>query len=156
MNTFFKSNKDIHVCFYNHTIIQSSQVINNFFYSKHLATPVLQNIIGASIFSALNLGFKKIYLLGVEHGWTKDIIVDKNNVVSLKHAYFWGEQDAMPMYDGQGMNYTIGKLLIDFGLMFTGYNILEEYSKYKQSKIVNLTNGSYIDAFYRSSIDEII
>ncbi len=154
----FLQNKYIHVYFYNHTIVSNhfSRKIRNKLYSIGAGTPIFQNVVSASMFNALNLKFIKIFLFGVEHSWIKNIYVNKDNVVCLKEEHFYEIQNSLPLYDGNGKNYKISKLLSDYSNMFHGYMLIEEYSKYKKALIVNMTQDSYIDAFVKKSMNEVI
>ena len=155
-NKFYK-NKFITVYFYNHTIIKNlfSKQIRHRLYSHGIGTPIFQNVVSASMFNALNLNFKKIFLFGVEHSWIKNICVNKDNVVCLKEEHFYEIQNTLPLYDGNGNNYKLSKLLFDYANMFLGYTIIEEYAKYKNSIIYNMTPDSYIDAFVKKNYNEI-
>lgn len=155
-NKFYK-NKFITVYFYNHTIIKNnfSKQIRHRLYSHGIGTPIFQNVVSASMFNALNLNFRKIFLFGVEHSWIKNICVNKDNVVCLKEEHFYEIQNTLPVYDGNGNNYKLSKLLFDYANMFLGYTIIEEYAKYKNSIIYNMTPDSYIDAFVKKNYNEI-
>ena len=149
---FIKSkicNKRIRIYFYNHSNTNIKSKINYFLYNNNLATPVLQNVIGASILFAINLNYKKINLFGVEHSWTKDIIVSHNNITCWKEQHFYASKPLKPLIKVDGTFYKLHEILYDYSKTFSLYHILRDYANFKGCIIINHTIDSFIDAFIR-------
>lgn len=128
-------------------------------YSLNLATPKFQNVIISSIYISLNLGFKNLFLHGVESNSINNFKIDENNNILLEENHSYGksvinltdEKGEMPKHLGlfkKGEFYKRLKCEVD---MFYNYFILERYSIYLKAKIVNCTPGSYIDAFEKKN-----
>jgi len=148
----FESNKHIKLYFFNHTIFDFNQRINHFLYKKFLSTPLLQNVVGACIFNAINMGYKKIELFGVDHSWLRDICVNNKNQVCWREIHFYGKEELRPFLKSNGETYKMYEILFDFGNMFLGYQLLYNYSIYRCAKIYNNTKESFIDSFERRGL----
>lgn len=149
LKSAFKSNPNITVLFYNHTILSFNKKIDFFFYKHGLATPVIQNVIACAMFNAINLKYKNIFLFGADHSWLADIGVDNTNRVCWVENHFYGSKTMRPFLKGTGVPYKMSEILFDYAKMFYGYQVLEAYSKYNSSEIINCTLGSFIDSFAR-------
>ena len=82
-------NNNIKIVFLNTTPLNGSKAICHFFYKNNLGMPRAQTVINFAIFSAINLGYSKINLYGVDHSWTKDLSVNDQNEVCYgdRHVY---------------------------------------------------------------------
>lgn len=157
-----KNTKQLQRQFDNIEVIPYNNIIYNGFerfryriYDKGYAMPKTQNVLVASIFVAINMGYKEILLYGVDHSWTESIRVNEKNEVCLVDSHFYDEKEEIltPWYKGLGSESGVNKMheiLRALALMFESYHILNGYASYKGAKIINCTKKSYIDAFERS------
>ena len=149
-------NPHIKIVYVNTTELYSSDKINFFFYRRNLAMVPMQNVLAASIFTALNLGFKKIYLLGADHSWHESVSISEKNVLYLKNNRFQDEEekDFAPFFvdPGETTPYKMHNLFRDLSKMFLSYLELERYARSIGAKVYNATGGSYIDAFERKKL----
>jgi len=153
-NTIIKQlsrNPNIKVCFFNNTPVEGYWCFCSFLFRLNLGMPRPHNVLIPSIFLAINLSFSKIYLLGADHSWLKEIYVDENNDVMIrqKHFYDHDNPEPKPMRKKGQDNRKLHEVLIKFVYAFEGYFILEKYARSRNVKIINATPGSYIDAFER-------
>ena len=145
------TNPLIKVCYFNTTPVEG---FSNFVYwliHKNLGLPRPHNVLIPSIALACNMGFRTIYLTGADHSWLKDLWVTNDNQVLLtqKHFYDKDTAQARPMDKlGKGER-KLYEILQKFVYAFKGYFVLLEFSKKKNIEIINMTEGSYIDAFER-------
>lgn len=159
-NNFFhdlaKKNSNITICYINTTEINCFKSLRFYLYRKNLAIPPMQNVLVATIFVCLNLGFKKIFLTGADHSWHESFYVSENNILYLKNSRFQdkGIMILSPFFEdpAEKKPFKMHNLLFALARMFKGYMELEEYSKYLGAKIYNASNKSYIDAFERYKI----
>ena len=111
----------------------------------------------------LNCGYSKIYLSGVDHSWLEEVSVDEKNNVLIGQKHFYGSEfknrssllsdKKKPVYwDGSGKSRKLHEVLLKFYYAFRSYWELNELSKIYKSKIINLTENSYIDAFERQNL----
>jgi len=147
-----EKNPNIHIIYYNNIGIEGWKFVRHFFYKKNLAMPRPHNVIIASIYVAINLGYKKIFLWGTEHTQFKEISVDDNNIALINQKHFYDGNSSRPTtLDQKGIGYRkVHEILFKFMIAFKNYFLLEEYSRSRGAKVINDTPGSLIDAFDRS------
>jgi len=141
----------------NTTEVYSSIGWNHYFYRKNLAMPRVQNVLTASIFLAMNIGYKKIFVVGADHSWHESIAISDKNILYLKNTRFQDdkEKDFAPFFEdpaNETIPYRMYNLFRDLSKMFLSYMELERYSKSIKAKIYNASDKSYIDAFERKKI----
>lgn len=143
-----KSNKNISIIYYNTTPIEGLRSIINFLFKSNLGMPRPHNVLIPSIYLAINLGFKKVFIFGADHSWHEEIKVDENNLMTVNHQHFYEKKEVrMPMYKLDGKNYFMHDLFRKLHLAFKGYFILGDYAEYRNVKILNASSKSFIDAF---------
>ncbi|WP_075590616.1 6-hydroxymethylpterin diphosphokinase MptE-like protein [Labilibacter marinus] len=145
-------NKNISVYFYRNNGCNNitSSTFNS--YKKNQSHPHYQNVLIAAIFQALNLGFKTIFLIGADMSLHNHAFVGNDNIVYHNTPHFYSINKVMPspfIKGSSNITFKMHELLRAFALMFEGFQILEMYSKYLDSKIYNATPNSFIDAFER-------
>ncbi len=153
----FSANKNIKIIFYNFTPIEGFEFFNYFCFEQNLGMPRNHNVLATSLMLSLSLNFKKIYLVGADHSWLKDIFVTDNNLVLLTQKHFYDEKTAKaePMTKmGKGER-KLYEILEKFTFTFKSYFNIKKYSKKRNSIILNITPNSYIDAFERINKDDI-
>lgn len=152
-----KSNPDITVKYYNPTPVEGFRWFKNLCFRLNLGMPRPHNVLIPSIMITLNSSFRVIYLAGADHSWLKDVNVNDYNEVLLSQRHFYDEQNpgTRPMDKlGKGSRH-LHEVLLKWVYSFRGYFDLSDYSKTLQKKIINITPGSYIDAFERINLDKI-
>jgi hypothetical protein len=140
-----KTNNKITIIPYNHTPVSGLKNISHFLYRNNLGMPIPTNVLNATIFIALNLGYKKLYLYGADHSWMKDLFIDEDNDICNYQNHFY-DDEVIPYKMKKG---SLGEGLKGIVDAFESYKLLEDYSQSIGSKIVNKTKGSYIDVFDR-------
>lgn len=161
VSDFKKSRPDISLNPYINIIPFHSSEFNSFqnikfkIYELGISMPRPQNVIIASIFNAINLNYKNIYLLGVDHNWTNNLCVDNFNRVCFKNEHFFNSEEVAlkPFFNIWGVQYKMHEILNDYSLMFRGYFEISKYATYKNVDIVNYTKKSNIDSFRRFNQD---
>ena len=149
----FDSNKHLSVVYYNKTPVEGLQAVNNFLFKLNLGMPRPYNVLVPTIFLALNMGFKSIYLFGADHSWHEEIKVDENNNVLVNHEHFYDNSaQVKPMYHLDGKEYYIHDIFRKLYLAFKGYFVLKNYAETLGAKILNASEKSYIDAFDKIKI----
>jgi hypothetical protein len=153
---FFKTNKNINLLFYNLIAFNGFEFLNRFIYRNSLGMPTPQNVLIPCLTIAINLNFKEINLLGVDHSWTQNLFTNSKNEVCMKDEHFYDNQDAKttPIRKVYGEIYKMHQILMDFSLMFQGYHIIKKYADSRNVKLINRTRNSFIDAFERGELLE--
>jgi len=143
-------NENIKVCFFNVTPIEGFKFLIFPLFRRNLGMPRPHNVLIPSLMITINSGFEKIFLLGADHSWLKDIWVDENNAVFLRQRHFY-QNDPTPkeMHKRGTGTRRLHEVLQKFVYTFSGYFILKDYVEKRGVRIINATPGSYIDAFER-------
>jgi hypothetical protein len=149
-------NKNVHVHFFNYIVYKGFERIGFRLYKKNIAMPQSQNVLVASLYFAINLGYKNIELFGADHNWHHDLIVNDKNVVCLKHIHFYDSETTVtykPFYKMMHVQETfrMDEAFFAFAKVFAGYHQIKKYSLYRNAHIVNMTQGSFVDAFDRGN-----
>ncbi len=133
------------------TTYSGYECFRNWIYRHGFAMPKAQNVLVASIFSAINMGYKEIKLYGVDHSWTKSLCVTEDNIVCAVDTHFYDTNQIKlePYAKGLRGYYKLHELLRDFANMFESYHSLRTYADNMGCKILNKTKDSFIDAFER-------
>lgn len=156
----FACSQNISLSFYNKVQLDGEKVIVNVFFDLGLGMPPIQNVLVAALFLSLRLGYKKIILLGADHSWHETLALDGANRVCHKDRHFYNrEADLVPFTsDGteEGIMFTMDTLFYALARMFEGYWKIEEYSKHLGAQIYNASSITYIDAFKRKPLAELL
>lgn len=146
------SNKNICPIYYNKTTIKGFRHFVNCCFKFGLGIPRPQNVLAPSIIFAINLGFKKIYIVGADHSWHETLAIDNDNrlCISQYHFYDKGKVELKPINDiFTGKPNHIYQQFESLAITFRNYHIIEKYAQYRNVKIYNASEKSYIDAFER-------
>jgi len=138
----------------NATKIDGFASFRHWCYKHNLGIPSRQTVILPSIFCAINLGYKNIYLLGCENSWIKNFRVNDMNQLCIydEHFYDNNSENLILVNEKDPYKFTIYSELLSSAKVFYAHKLLEEYSKYRGAKIWNATQGSFIDAYERCKI----
>lgn len=141
----------VHVYSYHTNTYLGWDFMRNILYKKGWSMPRIQNVLIPCVFIGINLGYSVIELYGVDHSWTKEIRVNKENQVCLcdRHFYDKGEVALNPWKRFDGNQYKMHEILRDLAYMFEGYHNLRKYADMNNCKVRNMTKESFIDAFER-------
>jgi hypothetical protein len=142
-------NEKINIIYFNRTPIEGFEWFRHLIFRKGLGMPRPHNVIIPSIFLGINLGFKKIVLIGADHSWLPELTVNKKNEVLVRQKHFYDENLATPegMIKNNEGSRKLHEVLEKWMISFKSYFILKDYGNSRKVKIVNATPNSFIDAF---------
>lgn len=131
--------------------VHANREDRNLMYRLGLDAPIVQNVLVGAIYCMINSGYKHIELYGANHSWTTQLVVNDNNEVCLKDEHFFDKKEVefKPWHKVSGPVYKMHEILRDLAQMFDSYWILKDYADSEGVKIINKTEGSFIDAFDR-------
>lgn len=164
---FISQNPNIKLNFFNLTPLDGNPSFFKNSLRNFKACPRPHNVLIPSILIGINLGYKKCYLSGADHSWIPELFVTKDNVPMMAQKHFYADQlkslnstllsdNAKPVFDENSLTpKKLHDILQKFYYSFRSYWFLKEYAELQGTKIYNLTEGSYIDAFDKISYDEI-
>ncbi len=147
-------NPYIHLFFYNTTPIDGFQKFSHWIFSKGWGVPRPHNVLIPSIAIGLRLPFQKIYLAGADHSWLPEISVTEENVVLMhqKHFYDSDTSRAETVLQENLQTSHLHTILYHMYIAFKSYFVLEAYACKLGKEVINVTPGSYIDAFKRMKV----
>ena len=126
---------------YNSTPLTGKSKFIFYLYSKSLLMPVPESVIIASIFITINMSFKKIYLFGADHSWITDFKVYEDNTSSFTLNHF-DSKDIKTNNDR-----SVSEFMVSQYRLFKSHEVLDEYSNFRNTKIINKTLNSFIDSY---------
>lgn len=151
----FKDNKNIKIVYFNKTSINGFEFFNNWCFKFGLAIPRAQNVLIPSIMLGINMKFKTIYLIGADHSWHEQYIIDNNNNLCLKDKHFYDINPIMvPLLDTMGNKQFIHQQFESLVIAFKMYHVIKKYAIYMKTQIYNASEISFIDAFDRIKIND--
>lgn len=147
-------NKHIRVCIYNTTPVEGFRGFIHFIYRKGWGMPRPHNVLIPSISLSIRLPFKKIYVAGADHSWLHEITVTDENEVLMnqKHFYDQNTSKAESVKKLDRNSAALCNILYHMYVAFKAYFVLEDFARSENKKIINITPGSYIDAFERKRV----
>jgi len=146
------NNSNIKILYFNATPVEGFDAFMFWLMRRNLGMPRPHNVLIPAILLGLNMKYKSIGLMGADHSWLKNLWVDEGNRVLLIQKHFYDENSAQakPMLMKGKNERNLHEVLYKFYISFKSYFLLRAYSSKLQSEIINLTRGSYIDAFKRA------
>jgi hypothetical protein len=150
----FSKSTNIRLTFYNNVSVSGCSRVTYALYDLGLGIPHVQNVLVAAIFLALRMHYRDIIVIGADHSWHQSLALDDANRVCLVDRHFYhSKADLRPFGEGR---FTMATLFFAFGKMFEGYWALKNYSEYLGARIYNSSSTTFIDAFERRSLPEIL
>ncbi|NDW12172.1 hypothetical protein D0T50_04610 [Bacteroides sp. 214] len=147
-------NPNISIYKYNTTPIEGFQGLCNIIFKKGLGVPRPHNVLIPSIAMGLRLSFKKIYLAGADHSWLPEISVTDDNVVLMHQKHFYDQKTSKPdtLLQENLSHPRLYTVMYHLHVTFKSYFVLKAYAEKLHKEIINVTPGSYIDAFKRMKL----
>ncbi len=138
---------------FNYTIVIGFTGLTHWLFRHGLGMPQCQNVLVATLFYALNMGFKEIYLFGADHSWHEMIKLDENNHMVVSDTHFYGQKD----YDIAVRETSyMSQQLFSLHKAFYGYEVLVKYARSLGVKVYNASVRSYVDVFEKVKISDLL
>ena len=89
-----KRNQNIKIIYINTaTSLHKKENLARFIeYKENQATPLIHNVALLAIYLSINIGFKNVYLFGLDHSWHENITVRNDNVVCIVDKHFYDKK----------------------------------------------------------------
>lgn len=137
-------NNNIKIIRWNSVEVNGFRWFRHLYYRHRMGMPRCQTVVNFALCTAINMGYKNIYLYGADHTWTRDLFVDKDNVVCYGDRHVYKKELQVIKKSG-----NFASLLMAFANMFKSHYLLEEYSKSRGVSIWNCSSDSFLDAYKR-------
>ena len=145
-----KRNCNITVYRYNLTPVEGFDWIENAAFKSGLGMPRPRNVLIPTIMIALRMKYKHIFIAGADHSWTKTLSVsDDNRVVSVQPHFYKESEKEEKRQSSEYQNYPLYKIMYSFYVAFRSYFTIRRFAEHIGTEIINITPGSFIDAFKR-------
>jgi len=150
-------NKNIKIVYYNVHPAEGFRGFRHFLFNKQLGLPRPHNVLAPAIMLGMHMNYKKIILFGAEHSWLPMISVDSQNRVLINNQHFYDATTSKPetmKKSGKGQR-KLHEILHKYMLTFESYFLIREYADTKNVKVLNATPDSFVDAFERTTPDQL-
>ena len=145
-------NSNIKVLGVNTIIYNGFEKFRSFFYRVGLSSPPPQTVTNLAIFVGINTGYQNIDLFGVDHTFLSALMVNEKNQLCqmYSHSYDEGEVEykVVTRTDNNKI-WKVGEYIIACGNMFLSHDLLENYAKSIDCRIINNTKCSMSDSYER-------
>ena len=95
-------------------------------------------------------GFRRIYIAGADHTWSRTLEVDdQNRVVSVQPHFYKDNDSEKSRVSATYSNFRLHDILLSLHIAFRSYHQIRAWSEPRGIAIYNITPGSFIDAFPR-------
>jgi hypothetical protein len=136
------TNPNLTLCYINYVVFKGFPSIAHFFFRRNRAMPQSQNVLVASLFLGVSVGFKRVELFGADHNWHQQLHVDENNIVNLKHVHFYENEAQLKFVPFWKMAHSKETFRMDeifhaWAKVFHGYIVIQEYATKQGAEIVN-------------------
>ncbi len=149
-----QANSNIEFCYFNYVITKGFSWFRHFIFRNNLGVMQCENVLGASLFVAINSGYKRVFLFGADHSWHEEYKVE-NNRVMINDYHFYDKDPVKPllMHDHvKNRKITIADLFLSLHKAFRSYLVIRDYADTRGCLILNASAKSYIDSFERVEI----
>lgn len=144
------ASKGVELSFFNLTPAEGAAPLMRMLYSRGLAMPRPRNVLIVALMTALRQGFRKIYLAGADHSWSKTLDVDsENHVVSIQPHFYKDGAEEHRRVATEYAGYRLHDILFSLATAFASYHQIVPWARHLGADIRNISPGSMIDAFPR-------
>ena len=150
-----RKNKNIILTPFNYTVFKGFPKIAHWFYQKNLAMPQSLNVTITALFLGINMGYKKVHLIGADHTWHEHLHMSENNLLHTKVPHFYENEmeiKYVPFYKSGKPELGTQKAHEFFDIWsrtFYGYMLINDYANTQNCTVFNSSEVSFIDAFKR-------
>lgn len=148
-----RRNPNIKIVTFHYTPYGGLESLRHYFYKRGLGNGEFMTVALNAIYIALILGYKMLYVYGIDHTFFDNITVNKENVLCFKDKHFYEEETRLrPMiYQSEKGNkpYTMAQFLEEKSLVFKGHLVMEKFAKAIGATIINCTPNTLVDAYKR-------
>ena len=130
------------------------------FYKRGLGSGNHGTVVLNAEFIGLNLGYKKIYMYGIDHTFFDGLTVTDENIVCVESGHFYeSKKELKPLLNNYGhktKNMTMTEFLFEKYFLFKGHEEMKRFAEYTGSTIFNCTQKSLVDVYSRKSKEQNI
>lgn len=148
-----RANGHIKVECFNAVGVEGWHWLENMAYSSGYGMPRPRNVLIPAIMVGLLMGYKRIYIAGADHSWTRTLSVnERNEVVSVQPHFYKEDEREIKRVTTDYLNYPLHSILYSFYVAFKSYHTIRRYADSRGVAVYNSTPGSFIDALERRQL----
>lgn len=122
-----------------------------------LGMPRPRNVLIPAIMAAVWMGYTEIVIVGADHSWLPNLSVDEDNTVQTVQPHFYADNaDEKKRVAAVYKGVRLHSMLQNFAVAFKAYHVIADYAGRHGITILNATPGSFIDAFPRTGLDQLV
>ncbi len=110
-------------------------------------TPGVQTVVQLAIMAAMFMGCTTIYLMGLDHNWLSHGGVPIN---------FYSKEDVKSQPQGNIGSWDYKSLMLAMTTIWRVYEMHQRIARAHGIKIINVTNGGFLDVFERARYEDVI
>ncbi|MBN7771290.1 hypothetical protein KUV44_08385 [Marinobacter daepoensis] len=118
--------------------------------NQQVIMPRAQNVLVASIYIAMFLGYSEVFLEGADHSWHKYLYLSDDNNLMIKDVHFYdGNPQVKPLLKDpvNRVHFSMEEIFGAYYMLHKSYKTLSKLSKKRGVNVINRTPESFIDAF---------
>lgn len=124
------------------------ELFKHILFKLRLGNPVGQNVMITATFLGIQKKYKKIFLFGADHSWLCNLKVLHNNFITLDDKHIdESDENVIVLKEQDGRPKKLPDFVNQLYVMFREYHVLSNYATKANTEILNMTKGSFIDAF---------
>lgn len=151
------SNPNIRIEHFNFVGIEGPDWLTRRAYRAGRGMPRPRNVLVPAIMTAILAGFKRIAIAGADHTWTQTLSVDDSNrVVTVQPHFYKDNSEEKARVTSVYKDVRLHDILDSFRIAFRSYHRIADYAAREGVEILNVTPGSFIDAFPRATLAQAI
>lgn len=138
---------------FNMTPVEGFRWFRHFAWKRGWGMPRPRNVLIPAIMLALREGFTTVMLAGADHSWTRTLSVDdQNRVVTIQPHFYEDNREEHERVASVYRDVHLHNVLESLTIAFRGYHQIAAYARKLRADVLNITSGSFIDAFPRRQL----
>ena len=145
-------NENIRIVPFHTTLYEGFRSVRHWLFDRGLGSANYGTVVQVGEYVALQLGYKRLELYGVDHTLLEGLVVDDENRLCRRDSHYYDTEPVEPkpiMKKVPAEPYSVAEYLAETAQLFRGHEILRDYADSIGAEIINCTKGSLIDAYHR-------
>ena len=145
-------NENIRIVPFHTTLYEGFRSVRHWLFDRGLGSANYGTVVQVGEYVALQLGYKRLELYGVDHTLLDGLMVDDENRLCRRDSHYYDTEPVEPkpiMKKVPAEPYSVAEYLAETAQLFRGHEILRDYADSIGAEIINCTKGSLIDAYHR-------
>ena len=150
-------NRSVTVMPYNCVGIEGAWWLCRRAFAARRGMPRPRNVLIPSLMLGLWMGYRTIVVAGADHSWMRTLEVNgRNEVVSVQPHFYKEDEHEKERVTAVYRGVRLHEVISSFYVAFKAYHEIERWARSIGARIVNVTPGSFIDAFERGDPEDFL